>query len=229
MKEICRKYRESAKVQVFSHIGQIFFAVIITGLVSSLISYHFQLTAFNKNIELISGDPEMLKIALIVSALSSIVTLPLTFCLTRFYLLTSRTHIFQKIPIKAYFTPFESPSYLLKCSLLTLTLTVINCLGVFLLIFPVFLSFCMAPFIMSDNPETSVFSALKKSFKMMRGKKMMAFRASFPFLIFYLVITMFFASIPVISFIMTAAGEALFYVTLALIYNDLKNAELHTN
>ena len=104
-------------------------------------------------------------------------------------------------------------------------LSIFNTVGIFLLVFPVYLSFCMAPFILKTNPEISVFKALSTSFKMMYGHKMTAFKTIVPILGVYLLCGLFAGILYLFGFFAMAVTEAVFNVSIAVIYNAINAKE----
>lgn len=224
MKRQCKRYRDSAKISVFSHLSQSVLAVILSGLVSTVIVYYYQFSAIERNVDIFSiNDPEALKTTLAVSLMALFANLPLSFCATRFYLLISRTPFHQPVRMKEFFAPFSKPSYILKGSVLVLLNTVITMLGAFVLVFPVYFAYCMAVFCMADNSEISPFKALALSRRMMRGHKWLAFRTMLPLFAVYILFTGVLSSFMFFSFLITSTVEAMIFVCTAHIYNDLRN------
>ncbi|MBR6633183.1 MAG: DUF975 family protein [Clostridia bacterium] len=103
--------------------------------------------------------------------------------------------------------------------LITSFLTVI---GSVVLVFPVYFTYCMAVFVTLDKPEASVFSALRESRRMMKGHKWTAFRTTLPILAAYALVSIFLNSLYFISFFVISIVEAVFFVTLAIIYDDIR-------
>ncbi len=223
MKEKRRQYRDLAKLAVFSHLGSSLIAVIFSGLVSTVINYYYQVTAENMNVDIFSPDPELYSITLAVSLASVLINLPLSFCATRFYLIISRKTISQRATMREFFAPFSQPSFLLKGCVLVLLTTVLNSLGILLLFFPVYFTFCMSVFILQDDPRISPVKALSHSMKMMKGNKWLAFCTTLPILLLELLLSPLLGSIFFSMVVYTV--QAVFYVTLAMIYNFIKDNE----
>lgn len=222
MKERCKRYRDLAKTAVFSHLSSAILAVIFSSIVASVITTYYQYTAIEKNVDIFSADPEVLKMTLIVTLASFLINLPLSFCSTRFYLIISRKTFVERATVKEFFEPFTRPGFLLKSSLLVLLTSFLNAIGAFVLVFPVYFMYCMSAFIISDNPDISPIKALTLSRRMMKGNKWLAFRATFPILLLYSVLMGVFSSMIMFSFFVLSVIEAVFFVTLAIIYEDLK-------
>lgn len=222
MKEKCKRYRDSAKLAVFSHMNSAILAVIASGLVATLINYYYQITAVDKNVNIFSGDVEVLKLTAMVALLSVFANLPLSYCAARFYLVISRKSPFERATLKELFAPFSSPALLLKGSLLMLITSFLTVIGSVVLVFPVYFTYCMAVFVTLDKPEASVFSALRESRRMMKGHKWTAFRTTLPILAAYALVSIFLNSLYFISFFVISIVEAVFFVTLAIIYDDIR-------
>ncbi len=222
MKEKRRRYRENAKFAVFSHIGGALLAVVLSGIVSTLISSYYQYTAEINNIDLYSDDIEVMKITLAVSLLSTLINLPVAFSAARFYLVISRKSPLEPATLKEFFAPFTSPAFLIKGSVLMLITSILTLLGAFVFVFPVYFMYCMSVFIISDDPSISPIKALTLSRRMMKGSKWMAFMTTLPILALYVVLTFIFSSLYFLSFFITSIVESVFFVTLAMIYEDLR-------
>lgn len=223
MKEKFKRYRDSAKLSVFLHINSAILAVITSGLVATVINYYYQVTATEKNVNIFSGDLEVLKLTALVSLMSVLANLPLSYCAARFYLIIARKAPFEKATMKELFAPFLSPSAIIKGSLLMLISSVLTLLGAVVLVFPVYFTYCMAVFITCDKPEISAFSALRESRRMMKGHKWTAFRTTLPILAVYALVSLFLNTLYFISFFVISIVEAVFFVTLAVIYDDIRS------
>lgn len=218
MNDKSKNLRDNARFLVFLNIPKALTAYFLSGIVSTLITYNMQVTILNKNIT--SVDDELMKTIVLITFLAVLVNLPLSFCAQRFYFLVSSCSPLKPLLLREFFTPFSNPKFLLKGTLLVILTSILNVLGIFVLIFPVFLAFSMAVFFLSDNPEISVFEALKRSAKLMKGKKWFAFKTVIPLFAVYILFNLLFASLYFISFIVTAIIEIMLTVTLALIYNE---------
>lgn len=210
--------RAEARFQVFAHLSKGILAYILSGLITTLIVYNIQITAVSKNVSLIPDTAEKALIIYSVLFLALIANLPLTFCAERFYLLISRQTPLEPISLKCFFEPFEKPSLFFKGSLLVLLVSVMNVLGIFVLVFPVYLAFGLSVFHLSDNPEISVFEAMKRSAKTMKGKKMFAFKTLLPLWCTMAVFSYLLSSLYFVSFFVTSVIEIMIFVVLALIY-----------
>ncbi len=220
MKEQCKKYRDIAKIAVFSHLGSSVVAVIFSGLVSTLINYYYQTMADELNVDIFFADPKLYGMTLAVSLVSMLVNLPLSLCATRFYLIISRKSIYTRATMREFFMPFSHPRFLLKGSFLVLMTTILNFLGFFVFFFPVYFAFCMSVFVLQDDPGMSPFKALSASCRIMKGHKWLAFRTTLPILLLEMLLTPLLGSI--IFSIIIYVIQAVFYVTLAVIYNSVR-------
>lgn len=214
-----KRLRDEAKFQVFAHLSKGMLAYVLSGLITTLIVYNIQITATTKNVSLIPDTLEKALIIYSVLFLAALANLPLTFCAERFYLLISRHTPLESIPLKSFFEPFEKPSLFLKGSLLILLVSVMNVLGVFVLVVPVYLAFGLSVFHLSDAPEISVFEAMKRSAKTMKGKKMFAFKTLLPLWFTKALVSYFLSSLYFISFFVTSVIEIMIFVVLAMIYD----------
>lgn len=222
MKEKCKRYRDSAKLAVFSHMNGAILAVISSGLVATIINYYYQLAAVDKNVNIFSGDIEVLKLTALVSLLSTVANLPLSYCATRFYLVISRKSPYERATLKELFAPFSSPSVLIKGSVLILINAILTLLGIAVFVFPVYFTYCMAVFVTFDKPDISPIGALRESRRIMKGHKWTAFRTALPILAVYALVSLFLNSLYFLSFFVISIVEAVFFVTLAVIYDDIR-------
>lgn len=225
MKEKNRAYRDSAKFAVFSHLGASIMAVILSGLMETLVMSYYMANAEQKGINIFEMNPsniEILKVTLIVALLATIVNMPLSFCATRFYLLISRKGIAERATMKEFFAPFTDVGTIIKGTLVMLLTLLINALGVYVLVFPVYLSYCMAVFVMHDDPQVSPIKAMTLSRRMMKGHKWHTFCTVIPLLLLNFALTYLMSSLILFSFLITSIVQSVYFVTLAVIYNDLK-------
>ncbi len=214
-----KNLRDNARFLVFLNISKALTAYFLSGIISTLITYNMQVTIISKNL-FYEVTPQLLAIQFLITFLALIVNLPLSFCAQRFYLSIARNSASQPLFLRDFFTPFANPKLLVKGAFLVFLTSILNVLGIFVLIFPVYLAFSMAVFFLSDNPEISVFEALKRSAKLMKGKKWFAFKTVIPLFAVYILFNLLFASLYFISFIVTAVIEVMITVTLALIYDE---------
>lgn len=225
MKEQRKKLRDLAKMSVFSHMYQAIFAVIMSGFVSTIVLFVYQYNAIEKNVDIFSATPEQALVTLIVTALAALANLPLSFCANRFYLILSRKPHFERATARELFYPFTDPKMIFRGSLIVVFQSLLCVLGVFVLVFPVYFTYCMAIFAFYDNPSLSVFGALKESRRVMKGRKWQAFLTCLPVLLLYLVLNVAFSGFYFLSFFISAIFEALFFVLLAHIYNANKSIQ----
>lgn len=109
-----KRIRDEARFQVFAHLSKAILAYILSGIITTVVTYNLQLSAFTKNVSLFSNNPKVTLITLFVMLAGIILNLPLSFCAQRFYLLISRHIPLEPIPLKSFFEPFEKPRLLLK-------------------------------------------------------------------------------------------------------------------
>ncbi len=217
-----KRLRDEARFQVFAHLSKGLIAYVLSGIISTAVIYNMQLTASTHNVELFTTNMKTLGIVYLTLILASVINMPLAFCAQRFYLLISRESPLNSIPIKRFFEPFGTPALLLKGAVLLIVISILEIFGIFVLVFPVYLAFSMSVFFLSDNPEISVFEALKRSAKMMRGKKMEVFLTILPLMGTYLFVNFFFSSLYFISFFITSVIQIMLFVVLAMIYDKNK-------
>ena len=217
-----KRLRDEARFQVFAHLSKGLIAYVLSGIISTAVIYNMQITANARNVELFTTDIKTLGIIYFTIILASVINMPLAFCAERFYLLISRESPLSSIPIKRFFEPFSKPALLLKGAILLIVISILEIFGIFVLVFPVYLAFSMSVFFLSDNPEISIFEALKRSAKMMHGKKMEAFLTILPLMGTYLLVNFFFSSFYFISFFITSVIQIMLFVVLAMIYDKNK-------
>ena len=211
--------RDETKFLVFAHLSKALIVYILSSIISTVIVYNMQITVLGMNTPLDYTNPKTLGLVYGIIAIAFIVNLPLTFCAHRFYLALSRHTTLEPLPLKTFFEPFMSISLFLKGSMIILLTLILEVLGIFVLIFPVWLAFFPAIFVLADDPEISLFGALKKSAKIMKGNKMIAFKTLLPFFAFYIIATLFFNSFYFLSFFVTAISQLMIYVAFAMIYD----------
>ncbi len=219
-----KRIRDEARFQVFAHMSKAILAYILSGIITTVVVYNLQISAFSRNISLVSDNPKVVLITFFAMTAGLILNLPLSFCAQRFFLVLSTHTPMEPIPLKRFFEPFEKPKLLLKGALLVLLTSILSVLGIFVLIFPVWLAFSAAVFFLSENPEISVFEALKRSAKMMKGRKMFAFKTLLPLFLIYIGISVFLGSLYLVSFFAQTVTEIMIWVVLAIIYNENKKA-----
>lgn len=217
-----KRIRDIARFQVFAHLGKAILAYILSGIITTVVTYNINLTAMAGNINLASGNLKVSGIVLFALTAGMILELPFAFSATRFFLLISRQTPLESIPVRCFFEPFFDVKFLLKGALLVFVTGLLNTLGIFVLIIPVWLAFGTAVFHLSDNPEISVFEALKRSARMMKGKKMFAFKTLLPLFAVYLGVSLFLNSVYFISFFVLSVTQIIINVVLAVIYNENK-------
>lgn len=217
-----KRLRDNARFQVFGHLSKVLVSYVLSYIISNAVIYNMQLVAQDKNVELFTGDIKTLGIIYLTLVLALLINMPLSFCAQRFYLIISRESPFQTIPLKRFFEPFATPALLLKGTLLLIVISILNTLGVFVLVLPVYLAFSAAVFYLSDNPEISVFEALKRSAKMMRGKKFFAFMTLLPLFGLNIAAWVFLSSLYFVYFFVSSILQVMIFVVLALIYDKNK-------
>ena len=217
-----KRQRDEARFQVFAHLTKALVAYVLSGIISTAVIYNMQITAKTHNVELFTANLKTLGIVYLTLVLASVINMPLAFCAERFYLLISRQSPLETIPLKRFFEPFGTPALLFKGAFLLIVISILEIFGVFVLVFPVYLAFSTSVFFLSDNPEISVFEALKRSAKLMRGKKMEAFLTILPLMGTYLLVTYFLSALPFISFFITSIVQIMIFVVLAMIYDKNK-------
>ena len=215
--------RDLAKFFVFSHLGVSVLSVILSGIVASFINFYYQYNVSAMKVDI--TDIKTIKMGLSVALVATAINLPLTLCATTFFHEIASRGYRERVGIKDFFEPFSRPVYLLKGTLLMFILALFNTVGILLLVFPVYLSFCMAPFILKSNPDMSVFKALSTSFKMMYGHKMTAFKTIVPIMGVYLLCGLFAGVFYLFGFLAMAVTQAVFNVTIAVIYNAINAKE----
>ena len=211
-----KKIRDEAKFQVFAHLSKALLVYILSGIISTVVMYNMQITALDKNI---TFNLETAPIIYFITLVGVIINMPLSFCAQRFYLILSRQTPFEPIPLKRFFEPFEKPAFLLKGTALLLVTSILDAFGIFVLYFPVYLAFFASAFVLADNPELSVFEAMKRSATLMKGRKMFAFKTLLPLFAIYILAAVFLASFYFISFFVTSVVQIMIFVTLAMIYD----------
>ena len=221
MKQQILKYRDKAKLVVFSNFFNIVVAYFLSQIVTTLIMNFFLISAGEKNVDLASKTPEMLFTVVTVAFLALLASLPLVASFYYYLLSLSKSTVGERVPLKTFFTLFSKPTALLKCSFAVLILSVLYALSsVFVL--PVFYMLAPTLLVLFENPETSFFKALSTSRRTMKGRKMLAFRTSLPFLILSLVASALSATLPFFSVLIAAVSEAMFYTSIALVYLDAR-------
>ena len=164
----------------------------------------------------------------IIKALSYLTQVGLTAIIPIFIWIYLAEFIREKLSLKEYFAPFGNIKLIVNGAILIIVQLLLVVIGVFVLIFPVYLSFCMAPFILSDHPEMSFTKALSYSRKMMKGRKMEAFLTVIPVFGFVMVLTMLLGS-SLLGILFTSVAQAVFYLVLARVYDKIKNERLQSD
>lgn len=220
-----KMYRDTAKNTVFSHIAFAVWAVICSDFVITLVTGVYSAMAIQKNINILSLDIKTLSITMLVTFLAEFVNYPLAFCARRGFLLLSRTNQMEQIPSGEIFAPFMSVDFLLKGSLilfLNSLLVYLACIGFFVIILPIQYAYCMAAFIFVDDPSISPIKALTLSRRMMRGNKWGTFLTILPITLLQWAVTVLLSGVPLFATLITSVLQAIQFVTIAVVYNDLK-------
>ncbi len=240
MKEKCKRYRDLAKMAVFSHFNSSLIAFISLSFVSTLIMRYYQMTAVEKNVDIFA--PESKAITLLVLAFAMLINLPLEFCATRFFLIISRKSRFERATVKELFYPFSSAKLLIKGSFIQLIINVFLYIGlvislvlvqrniylsllalpVLLLTLFVYLTYCMSAFVISDNITFSPIKAMRVSRQMMKKNRWLVVRTMIPVIAVYALATLVLSSLFFFSYFILMTIYSVMFVTLAVIYDDKK-------
>lgn len=222
MQEQRKEIRRVAVFKTTTNIALVLLTVMASGIVSTVVNFVYQYYAMVKGVDLdpATATPEVLLMTLAVPFISMLLNLPLTYCAWRFYLLISRSTLKERASIKSFFSPFSSVRHLVSGTAVIFIQLILTMLGSFVLIFPVYLSVCMASFVLADDPDISPFGAFKRSYLLMKGHKMEAFLTVIPIFGVYMLL-MVLLSASFLGTLLSSVAQAVFYIALALIYNKL--------
>ncbi len=217
-----KQYRELAKLSVISHLTSALLSVVFSSLIMSLIFSFYLNSAADRNVDIFTGDEETLKITMIVWTLSLLVNIPLQFCAMRFYLVISRKGLAQRATMGEFFAPFTDFSLFIKGSAVFILLTLLTALGFAILSLPIYFTYCMSVFVISDNPQLSVFQALRTARRTVKGHKLTVFITVLPLVLIYFVTSILLSSLPIFGFLVPSVIQAIIFTVYAVIYNDIK-------
>ena len=109
--------------------------------------------------------------------------------------------------------------------LLNSLLVYLASIPMFIFVLPVSYAYCMAVFIFLDNDSISPIKALTLSRRMMKGKKWGAFLTTLPLVLLQAAVTLLLGGLPLLATLITSVIQAVEFVTLAVIYNEIISSE----
>ena len=227
--------KERAKYSVYTHLFSVFFIVFLASLIPNFVSS----VAMGRVMAGIGTDFEQIDAAQflkdynIASALTLVATfinLPFQYCLFRYFLILSGTPATKTCSFRAYFSGCENVGAFLKGAVIVLILELLSAFGIFVGYFPVYLAFCMAPFLLAMNPEIKITQAFRESRRIMRGHKKEAFSIILEFVLVRVgALILSLLGLSFFSLLVDTMALSLLYTSLATIFITLKADEKKEN
>ncbi len=227
--------KQHTKYAVYSHLFSCFLVMFTASFIPSVVS-SFATRRIFSGVNISSADFDAVHffiehykdflLAEILSFLAIVINLPFEYLLMRYYFILSGTPANAKCSLKVFFSGMENVSAFLKGALIVLIISVLSALGIIVGYYPVFLTFCMAPFYLALDPKLGVGKALSKSRALMKGHKKETFLITLEFIIMQLVASIFSAmGVGLISVVLEAVAQSLFYTCLAVVFVQLDRAK----
>ncbi len=220
--------KQHTKYAVWSHIFSCFLVMLAASLIPNLISNvateqlfsgvnlsdpNFDVFAF------VSEKSGKIAIAQLISLAALLINLPFEYLLIRYYFVLSGTPAGAKCSLRVFFSGLENTKGFLKGAVIVFLLNTFSFFGLIVGYFPVFLTFCMAPFYLAVDSKISIGKAFSQSRKLMKGHRLEVFLIIIEFIALELIaLFLSFFGAGLFSTLLSSVAQSLMYTCLAVIF-----------
>ncbi len=223
--------KEHAKSSVYTHLFSCFGVVAMSSAMPLAASYFAGYRIFqNTNFLSASFDAARFEkdmgIYMLIYLAVTLLNMPFQYCMMRYFFALSATAVDTPCPVRVFISGFENAGTLLKGTLAVTLVHLLSGIGIFVGYYPVFLTVCMAPYYIMIDSKITVWQAVKKSCRLMKGNKMEAFRILLEFILIRLGATLLSnVGLVVFALIMEMMSIAMLYTATAIIFVRLDMAK----
>lgn len=241
-----RYIKEQTKYSVYTHLFSCIAIVLLSSLIPTLVSS----VALNRVMSSVSLTVEDLDLfmsgtldessgvyvrvidfveryfkAQLITLFATFINLPFQYSLVRYFLVLAGTPADKTCSFRVFFSATENIKAFSKGAVLMLIISVLSGIGIVVGYFPVYLTYCMAPFYLATSSEPKVLKALSQSRKLMSGNRADAFLALLEFILIRAVAFLLsLMGLSLFAVIIEIVGTSLFYTALAVIFVRLDSA-----